>query len=398
MGLNLRTVAGTVAALSLLLGVGATFNTSQAIAPHSGAIERTWARTDKPVADGQAVRSWIWGQDAFTDAIPESYEQSPGGVRMVQYYDKSRMEITDPEAVDDGVWYVSNGLLVVELTSGRVQTGHNRYEEREPAVVNVAGDPNDVTGPTYATIATVRDEAPWGAGSVITARINRAGGITDDPSLAGYNVTAAELVDIEGIVHRVAAPFWAFMNSSGVVYENGQFITDQLFENAYYATGYPITEAYWANVKVGGTPRDVLMQCFERRCLTYTPGNDPAWQVEMGNVGRHYFTWRYGDTPPATATPTATRPAPSATATASRPVPTATATATSPAPTATATPTEPTVGCHPSYPDHCIAPPPPDLNCKDIPAAWKPLRVIHNVPNPDPHRLDQDGDGWACEP
>jgi hypothetical protein len=36
------------------------------------------------------------------------------------------------------------------------------------------------------------------------------------------------------------------------------------------------------------------MQCFERRCLTYTPGNDPAWQVEAGNVGQHYYAWRYG--------------------------------------------------------------------------------------------------------
>ena len=162
MGINLRIVLGTVAALSLLLGVGATFNTGQAIAPQPGAIERTWARTDKPVADGQAIRSWIWGQDAFTEVIPESYEQSPGGVRTVQYYDKSRMEITNPEAVDDGVWYVSNGLLVVELMSGRVQTGHNRYEEREPAVVNVAGDPNDATGPTYATIATLRMSARRG--------------------------------------------------------------------------------------------------------------------------------------------------------------------------------------------------------------------------------------------
>ncbi len=38
---------------------------------------------------------------------------------------------------------------------------------------------------------------------------------------------------------------------------------------------------------------DVLMQCFQRRCLTYTPGNAEGWQVEAGNVGRHYYEWRY---------------------------------------------------------------------------------------------------------
>ena len=71
-----------------------------------------------------------------------------------------------------------------------------------------------------------------------------------------------------------------------------------LFQNPYYATGYPIAEAYWANVKVDGKPRDVLMQCFERRCLTYAPTNPVEWQVEMGNVGQHYYKWRYNATIP----------------------------------------------------------------------------------------------------
>ncbi|MEZ4570080.1 MAG: clostripain-related cysteine peptidase [Thermomicrobiales bacterium] len=56
-----------------------------------------------------------------------------------------------------------------------------------------------------------------------------------------------------------------------------------------------MTEAYWATVEVAGTPKDVLSQCFERRCLTYTPDNDPGWQVEAGNVGLHYYDWRYND-------------------------------------------------------------------------------------------------------
>jgi hypothetical protein len=27
--------------------------------------------------------------------------------------------------------------------------------------------------------------------------------------------------------------------------------------------------------------------------LTYTPGNSVGWQVEAGNVGQHYYRWRY---------------------------------------------------------------------------------------------------------
>jgi hypothetical protein len=84
------------------------------------------------------------------------------------------------------------------------------------------------------------------------------------------------------------------MNSSGPVYENGRYgegaIVDWLF-----AFGYPIGEAHWIVANVGGVPTDVLVQPFERRVLTYVPGNPPGFQVEMGNVGQHYYRWRYGE-------------------------------------------------------------------------------------------------------
>lgn len=54
--------------------------------------------------------------------------------------------------------------------------------------------------------------------------------------------------------------------------------------------------------------------------------------------------------------------------------------------------------CHPSYPDFCIAPPPPDLDCRDIPANRRPFRVRHDVRDADPHGFDRDRDGRACEP
>ena len=47
--------------------------------------------------------------------------------------------------------------------------------------------------------------------------------------------------------------------------------------------------------------------------------------------------------------------------------------------------------CDPSYPDFCIPPPPPDLDCKDIPQ--KRFTVLQ----PDPHRFDGDNDGIGCE-
>jgi hypothetical protein len=38
----------------------------------------------------------------------------------------------------------------------------------------------------------------------------------------------------------------------------------------------------------------VLVQLYERRTLTFTPGNPVPWRIEIGNAGLQYKTWRYG--------------------------------------------------------------------------------------------------------
>ncbi len=50
-----------------------------------------------------------------------------------------------------------------------------------------------------------------------------------------------------------------------------------------------------------------------------------------------------------------------------------------------------TANCDPSYPDFCIPPGPPDLNCSDV--AYCQFRVLQ----PDPHMFDNDYDGIGCE-
>jgi hypothetical protein len=46
-------------------------------------------------------------------------------------------------------------------------------------------------------------------------------------------------------------------------------------------------------------------------------------------------------------------------------------------------------------PDGLHPPPPPDLDCGDIP--YRNFTVIYTVPDPDPHRFDGDHDGIGCE-
>jgi hypothetical protein len=55
------------------------------------------------------------------------------------------------------------------------------------------------------------------------------------------------------------------------------------------------------------------------------------------------------------------------------------------------TTTRPPSNCHPSYPDFCIPPPPPDLNCPDIDVE------DFTVQGTDPHGFDGDNDGVGCE-
>jgi len=258
------------------------------------AFRRVWERTDLPVLNGVVSRSWMWSDGkAFTAGLQESYVEAPGGLRLVQYYDKSRMEITDPDADQNSVWYVTNGLLVVELVTGRMQVGHNSFEDRQPADVNAAGDFDDPDGPMYSSFTALLDAPALPLGAVITQTLNRAGQVGDDPSLAGQNVTVGYIDEVTN--HSIAAPFWEFMNSSGPVWENGAYVTAPLFLDPFFPGGRPICEPYWALVRVAGTQQLVLIQCFERRVLTYTPGNDPAWRVEAGNVGRHYHAWRYAE-------------------------------------------------------------------------------------------------------
>src|SRR5438477_1203458 len=76
-----------------------------AVAPGTDAFQRTWARTDQPVADSTVNRTWMWGPEPLTVAFNERYDDSPGKSRKVQYFDKARMEITHPDRPDDGVWY-----------------------------------------------------------------------------------------------------------------------------------------------------------------------------------------------------------------------------------------------------------------------------------------------------
>lgn len=261
-----------------------------------------WERSDLPIitrAPGLQPRTWLWGPQPNTAAYREPYAEAPGGMRMVQYFDKSRMELVYPNMAR-GDWKVTNGLLVVEMISGQIQVGDNLFEPRPATYEAVAGDRIEInpSAPTYASLINVAypnicefcRQVPQRIGQVVTSMYTGLE-VREDPSLSRYNVTIGDYEEQLG--HNIPKVFTDFFAQRGLIYENGRYVQGQLIDWVF-VMGLPITEPYWIRVKVSGVEKDVLMQAFERRVLTYTPDNAPEWRVEMGNVGQHYLRWRHG--------------------------------------------------------------------------------------------------------
>ena len=152
---------------------------AQGAAPGAFALPQfaaLWQRTDGPVAGGQAARSWLWGPTPGT-VQTEPFAGAPGGLRTVQYFDKARME-ANPDAAPGSRWATTTGLLVVEMTAGRVQVGPDQYEDRQPADLPVAGDAT-VPAALAAAVPTYRsfhDVASLPGGPDRRATVFRWGG------------------------------------------------------------------------------------------------------------------------------------------------------------------------------------------------------------------------------
>jgi hypothetical protein len=286
------------------------------------AFQRTWERTDRPVSLGQVQRSWYWGPNPNTPGLLEDYAEGVGGKRLVQYFDKSRMEINNPNGNQSDPFFVTNGLLTVELISGRMQVGNFAYVDRAPAAIPLASDTDDPNAPTYVSFQGVSNTtlgdhpAPNRVGQFATATIDKAGQVGDDPAKA--NLPGARLALYEGTTHHnIPQVVWDFLNLTGPIYNSstGQNDTGRLSDPWFYTTGLPISEAYWAKVKIANLPNvDVMIQAFERRVVTYVPSAPAGFQVQMSNIGQHYYDWRYGGAPPPTAVvPTTTAVAPTTT-------------------------------------------------------------------------------------
>ena len=278
---NVRLTGGGIA-LGVLLSLVLVLPSLSAAGFAHPAFNALWSKTDA----NPGGKTYVWGPSPFTDGIAEDYKEAQGGKRVVQYFDKGRMELGASNTV-------TAGLLTVELISGKQQNGDATYAPKDPAKAPVAGD-TDNTFPTYADLAKVQPAEQNNNGKPVTKQYKADGsfGTYDTKGDAQANTAAFD----DTTKHNLPKAFADFRNAPDF--------------GGLSAIGLAITEPVWATVKVGGTQKDVLMQGFERRVLTYTPSNPAGFKVEYGNIGRAYYGWRYPNgTTPAPAGNTAPAPA-----------------------------------------------------------------------------------------
>lgn len=272
-------------ALGLVIALMIPFVAQGADQFASAAFQQQWNTVE-------AVIPNFWGplataRNGQTEQYAEGTANGQSGIRLVQYFDKARMEQTNGDRP------VTNGLLTVELKSGQLQLGDNSFQPRNPAFIGIAGD-QDVPGPTYASLAQLPEKSPQQSGGVNLAY--------DVPSQTFVTVNATadpamQFVTYQGdpggrFGQNIPQAFWNFLQTIP-----GGWLTTM---------GYPISPAFATSVRVNNVDNTtVFVQAFERRVLTYTPANPDAFKVEFGNIGRHYYTWRY-ETPDSTVPTTAT--------------------------------------------------------------------------------------------
>jgi hypothetical protein len=190
---------------------------------------------------GEAITTNFWGSPVTAlPPKPEYYKDAPSGQRTVQYFDKGRMEWTDPPG------RVTNGLLPVEMIRGRVQFGDNTFVSKPPPNIPIAGDPSNA-GPTYATLggraSGILAPAAQQTGAPVTTVMSATGDLSQGSAAAGVAMGGYDTQT----QHNVASVFLNYRNRVGLA-----------------TIGLAISEPFRANFVVSGLPKnDIVVQVFE---------------------------------------------------------------------------------------------------------------------------------------
>ena len=235
----------------------------------------------------EAAAPGFWGEP-ITDGLFEPYTGAPGGIRLVQYYERGRLEMANGA--------ITGTSLVLELYRGRIEIGLSRYDRRPPPDTPILGD---MDGPnlTYAALTAALPESgaatPRHIGMSVTTVVAPSGAVSSTPPTPA---TGPESIGDYSIAHNVLQAFADYQ---------------QRFQGpgAAFKLGPAITEPFRTTVTASGVTREVIMQPFAQRVLVYDPTGPDDGRVTVASTGRAYYAWRYASGP---APQPATGPLPTA--------------------------------------------------------------------------------------
>lgn len=225
----------------------------------------------------------LWGGGPLVSLV-EPFTGAPGNRRLVQYFERGRMEIADSSA-STTTGSISQGLLVREMATGYVQLGYDEFVQGEPAPIALFGSAAD-TGDAALTYADFKDavaiEAGDRTGELLDDWISPGGEISEETP--PVDILAGSYEPVTGYTVPDVTASWLKTNPFGI--EPGD------------ALGLPISEPYWV-LSGKGDAGTSLIQLFERRVVVYTPDLPLAERFSLTSAGRHYYRWRYGNDPGA---------------------------------------------------------------------------------------------------
>ncbi len=241
----------------------------------SPAFEQLWSRSQRAQLD-------LWGQSPLTWRI-EPYADASGGRRLVQYFDRGRMELTTPASGSRTI--LTQGRLAWELTTGQIAIGSELYVRRPPPDIPIDGGFADPRVPTYAALAAlVAQPAPDRTASAQPIDV----WISADGSLRTSVPPAAVRPSRYITTTRHNLP-----DVTVALFDRSPLGPDAWIEHF----GFPISEPVWTFYRRGDALLPSLIQVFERRILVYTPSLPVDQRFTVANTGRHYYRWRYGNDP-----------------------------------------------------------------------------------------------------
>ena len=250
-------------------------NSSQPSAFADPAFSRYYARSTG------TEQQLLWGGGPLVSLV-EPFSGAPGNRRLVQYFERGRMEMADSTA-QATTGAISQGLLVREMATGYVQLGYDDFVQGEPAPIALFGAAS-AAGDAALTYADF-------AGAVSLQAGDRTGEILDE-----WIAPGGEISEATPPVEILAGSYEPATGYNIPQVTASWLKTDPFGLEPNDAIGLPISEPYW--VQSGrGDDGISLVQLFERRVVVYTPDLPLAERFSLTSAGRHYYRWRYGNDP-----------------------------------------------------------------------------------------------------